>query len=52
MGQAAAAVIDLEEFRRRQARRETAKPGMSTPLRRQPPIVPFWVVWIPVWPVA
>jgi hypothetical protein len=47
----AAAVIDLDEFRRRQAMRETAKPARMQP-RRVPAVVPFWVVWIPVWPVA
>jgi hypothetical protein len=48
MAQAAAAVIDLDLFRRRRA--AESRPGAA------PPVAalgwwPVWVVWLPVWPM-
>jgi hypothetical protein len=46
---AAAAVIDLQEFRDRRRPRRTAASTSTAP--RPAPLVPFWVCWVPVWPV-
>ena len=48
---AAAAVIDLDSFRRR---RQASEPIRHPVQIRRPNAVlmPFWVAWIPVWPVA
>jgi hypothetical protein len=53
MSQGAAAVIDLEELRRRRAARSAPKPPPAAPVRLAAPMfVPVCVVWVPVWPVA
>lgn len=47
---ASAAVIDLQEFRaRRSARAEPRPAPITTPMARS--VAPFWIVWVPVWPV-
>jgi hypothetical protein len=48
---AAAAVIDLETFRRQ--RQERQRPARAA-AARQPAVVmmPVWIAWVPVWPVA
>jgi hypothetical protein len=43
---AAAAVVDLETYRRSRA---NAPAPRRAPAR---PLVPVWYVWMPVWPVA
>jgi hypothetical protein len=43
----AAAVIDLQEFRARRAPRPEPRQVATT----QRAVAPFWVVWVPVWPV-
>lgn len=50
MSQGAAAVIDLEELRRRRAARTAPKPPAA--VRPAPMFVPMCVVWVPVWTVA
>ena len=52
MSATAAAVIDLETFRRE--RQERQRPACPMPARLSAPalLVPFWVTWVPVWPVA
>jgi hypothetical protein len=54
MSQCAAAVIDLEELRRRRAARSAPKPTPPASAARPfaPMVVPFCVVWVPVWTVA
>jgi hypothetical protein len=54
MSQGAAAVIDLEELRRRRAARSAPQPPQAagTPRRFAPMVVPFLVVWVPVWTVS
>jgi hypothetical protein len=47
MTSSAAAVIDLQEFRARRAPRPEPRPMTAT----QRAVAPFWVVWVPVWPV-
>jgi hypothetical protein len=48
---AAAAVIDLETFRRQ--RQERLRPARAMPARQPAVMVmPFWVTWVPMWPVA
>ncbi len=51
MSQGAAAVIDLEELRRRRAARTAPKPPPAA-VRPAPMFVPMCVVWVPVWTVA
>jgi hypothetical protein len=52
MPQSAAAVIDLEDFRRlREDRRPAQGASSSHPVPRPVP-TPVWVVWVPVWFVA
>jgi hypothetical protein len=49
----AAAVIDLDEFRRRRedGRQEKRPPtAMCSP--RHQFVLPVWVMWVPVWPVV
>lgn len=51
MSTTAAAVIDLETFRRERLERQRP----TRPMPARPPaavLVPFWVAWVPVWPVA
>jgi hypothetical protein len=52
-----AAVVDLQDFRRRRSAREA--PAASAPRPVAPTLpyaalvpVPVWVVWMPVWTVA
>lgn len=54
MQQGAAAVIDLEQFRRRKDAREMPKPPRSPAMMPPPPAacLPVWIVWVPVWTVA
>jgi hypothetical protein len=52
MSQGAAAVIDLEELRRRRAARSGPKPTPAPARPYSPMVVPFCVVWVPVWTVA
>jgi hypothetical protein len=52
MSSSAAAVIDLEAFRRQRQERERPGPRSMRPRAPQTVLVPVWVAWIPVWPVA
>ncbi|HEX9291279.1 MAG TPA: hypothetical protein VF904_17295 [Anaeromyxobacteraceae bacterium] len=53
MSQSAAAVIDLDSFRReRQQRAERPERPAPRPLPSPVCMVPVLVAWIPVWPVA
>jgi hypothetical protein len=54
MQQGAAAVIDLEQFRRRKDAREMPKPapGRATMPAHAAMPLPVWIVWVPVWTVA
>jgi hypothetical protein len=53
MSQSAAAVIDLDSFRReRQQKSERPARPAPRPLLAPVCIVPVMVAWIPVWPVA
>jgi hypothetical protein len=54
MSQGAAAVIDLDELRRRRAARSAPKPAPATggPRPFAPMVLPFLVVWVPVWTVS
>jgi hypothetical protein len=52
MSQGAAAVIDLEELRRRRAARSAPKPMPAAAVRPLAMLVPVCVVWMPVWTVA
>jgi hypothetical protein len=51
MSSTAAAVIDLDSFRRR---RQASDPAPRPAQVRRPNAVlmPFWVAWVPMWPVA
>lgn len=46
----AAAVIDLDSFR---ARRAAPRPPARAPAPAASPVAyaPFWIVWVPAWPV-
>jgi hypothetical protein len=48
----AAAVIDLEELRRRRAARSAPRPPVPAAARPAPMLVPMCVVWVPVWTLA
>jgi hypothetical protein len=48
---AAAAVIDLEAFRRRKAQSEASQQSLEMP---RPVVYPVWVCWVPMplWPIG
>jgi hypothetical protein len=53
MSNSAAAVIDLEAFRR-QRQEQAKRPERPVAAAVTSPVVvlPVWVAWVPVWPVA
>jgi hypothetical protein len=54
MPQSAAAVVDLNEFRRRREARSAPRPmapSQAAPVAVPVP-APVWIMWVPVWVVA
>jgi hypothetical protein len=51
MPNAAAAVIDLDSFRARRAAPRPAPARAPAPAGSPVAYAPFWIVWVPAWPV-
>jgi len=52
MAQSAAAVIDLDAFRRRREARTGAAAASPAAAPAPVAVLPVWIMWVPVWFVA